>query len=239
MTQRDGARPVSASVTAGTPFRLSGRGSLVVAAVLGLIVIFATDQILPASSARQAELRVWLAARATGLIAFGLLTAQILMGLVLSHPTNKTTWKLSKRLFPWHDHLWVFVTAFVAAHVLSLLADPKSGVDFLGAVMPGMSEYRSVPVAAGTMALYALLVTALTARYTRLLPPGVWLRLHRLSLIVFALAWAHGALAGTDTPALRLFYVATGVVVTLAGSYRYWIVRRSRTVPAALEVVRS
>jgi hypothetical protein len=241
MTQRDAASSTAPrSAPAGIPFRLSGRGSLILAAVLGLIVVFATDQILPPSSARQAELRVWLAARATGLVAFGLLTLQVLIGLVLSHPTNKTTWKLSKRIFPWHEHLWVFVTAFLAIHILSLVVDPKSGVNGLGAFIPGMSEYRSAPVAAGTMGLYALLVTAVTARYTKLLPAGVWLRLHRLSLVVFALAWAHGVLAGTDTALLRPLYVTAGVVVTLAGSYRYWVVRRARAMPAAsLEVARS
>jgi predicted ferric reductase len=208
---------------------LSGRGSFVLIALLGLVVLAATDQILPPTSDRQAELRFWLAARATGLVAFGLLTFQVVVGLVLSHPHNKTTWKLSKRIFPWHEHLWVFVMAFLMVHVLSLVADPKSGVDLIGAVVPGMSRYRNVAVALGTMGLYALLITALTARYTKLLPAGAWLRLHRLAIGVFGLAWAHGVLAGTDTPTLRLLYVTAGVLVTLAGANRYWVVRRART----------
>jgi predicted ferric reductase len=209
--------------------------------VLGLIVLVATDQILPPTTDRQAELRFWLAARATGLVAFGLLTVQVLVGLVMSHPHNKTTWKLSKRIFPWHEHLWVFVIAFLAVHVLSLVADPKSGVDVVGALVPGMSEYRNVAVALGTIGLYALLVTALTARYTKLLPAGAWLRLHRFALAVFGLAWAHGVLAGSDSVALRLPYVIAGVLVVLAGAYRYWIVRRARAVAARspLEVLQT
>ena len=151
---------VSAATRTGPPFRLTMRSSLIVVAVLGLIVIYATDQVLPATTDRQAELRFWLAARATGVVALLLLTAQIVFGLVLSHPHNKTTWKLSKRIFPWHDHLWVFVMAFLVAHLVSLLADPKSGIDLAGAFIPGMSQYRSSPVALGTFALYAFLVTA-------------------------------------------------------------------------------
>ena len=50
--------------------------------------------------------------------AFLLLTFQVALGLVLSHPTNKSTWKLSKRIFPWHDHIWVFVLAFLLVHVV-------------------------------------------------------------------------------------------------------------------------
>ncbi|HET8784534.1 MAG TPA: hypothetical protein VFM38_02785 [Candidatus Limnocylindrales bacterium] len=226
MTSRHPSQPPR-PVAAG-PFRLTGRSSAALFAVVGLALIVATDQILPASTDRQAELRFWLAARATGLVAFGLLTFQVSIGLLLSHPTNKSTWKLSKRVFPWHDHLWVFVMAFLAAHVLSLIADPKSGVGLVGAFLPGLSEYRNVAVALGTIALYALLITALSARYTKLLPPGVWLRLHRLSIVVFALAWGHGVLAGTDTPTLRLVYIAAGVLVTLAAGYRYWVVRTAR-----------
>jgi predicted ferric reductase len=204
------------------------RGASVLAALLGLVLVYATDQILPASSDRQAELRFWLAARATGIAALLLLAVQVALGLVLSHPHNKTTWKLSKRIFPWHDHLWVFVIAFLVAHIVSLLADPKSGVSIVGAFVPGMSEYRSAPVALGTLGLYAFIATAMTARYTKLLPAGAWLSLHRLALLIFVLTWLHGMLAGTDSGPLVAVYLASGLLVMVAGAYRYWASRRAR-----------
>src|SRR6478752_9949089 len=183
----------------GAPFRLSGRASLILMAVLAIVLVYATDQIAPATSDRQAQLRIWLAARATGIVTFLLLTFQVCLGLVLSHPTNKSTWKLSKRIFPWHEHLWVFVMAFLLVHIVSIVLDPYAKVTVIGALIPGLSEYRSPAVAIGTMALYAFLVTAVTARYTKLLPSGVWLKLHRLSLIVWVFAWLHSVLAGTDS----------------------------------------
>jgi hypothetical protein len=104
------------------PFRLSGRGALMLEAIIALVLIYATDQIVPATSDRQAELRIWLAARATGIAAFLLLTCQVALGLVLSHPTNKSTWKLSKRIFPWHEHAWVFVIEFLGV-IVSIVLD--------------------------------------------------------------------------------------------------------------------
>jgi predicted ferric reductase len=196
--------------------------------MLGLIAIYATGQILPATTDRQAELRFWLAARATGIVTLVLLTVQVAFGLVLSHPHNKTTWKLSRTVYPWHDHLWVFVFAFLAIHIVSLVVDPKAGVSLSGAFIPGLSQYRSAPVALGTLALYAFLVTALTARYTKLLPSGLWLSLHRLAIVIFVLSWLHGLLAGTDSDPLRVVYVACGAVVLGAGAYRYWASRRAR-----------
>lgn len=220
------AKPVRTSAARG-PLRLT---ATTVAVVIGLVVLaglYATDQIVPATSEHQAELRIWLAARAAGLASLGLLAVQIVIGLVLSHPTNRTTWKLSKLIFPWHEHIWVFVFAFIALHVVSLIADPYAGVGVTGAFIPGMSEYRSAPVALGTLAMYAFLVTAVTARWTRLLPPGVWLMLHRLAIVVFALSWLHGLLAGTDSPSLEFVYVALGLAVLVATGHRYWVVRRA------------
>jgi hypothetical protein len=221
--QPDLRRPRSAP-----PARLAGGAFIVLIALLGLIIVLVTDQVAPAASERQAELRVWLSARAGGFTALLLLSVQISLGLVLSHPTNKSTWKLSKRLFPWHENAWVFVLGFLAAHILAIVLDDDAHVGVLGALVPGLSEYRSPAVALGTMALYALLLTGLTARYTRLLPAGFWLRVHRLSLAVFALAWFHGVLAGTDTGAAVWLYGLSGLLVLLAAGYRYWVSRQAR-----------
>ena len=212
----------------GPPFRLSGRATLILIAVLAIVAIYATDQIAPATSERQAQLRIWLAARATGIVTFLLLTFQICVGLVLSHPTNKSTWKLSKRIYPWHEHLWVFVIAFLLVHIVSIVLDPYAKVSVAAALIPGLSEYRSSAVALGTMALYAFLLTAITARYTKLLPAGVWLSIHRLSLVVFVLVWLHSVLAGSDSAELGLLYVGTGLAVVLSGAYRYWASRQRR-----------
>ena len=124
-------------------------------------------------------MRVWLAGRATGVAVYLLLTGQMAFGLILSHPVNQSTWKLSKRLFLWHENLWIFILAFLAAHIVSIILDPWAGVGIAGSFIPGLSSYRSAPVALGTLALYALVVSGITARYTKLLPPGLWLRLHR------------------------------------------------------------
>ena len=208
--------------------RLSLRNLIVIGAVLGLIVVFSTDQVLPASNAYQAQMRLWLAARAAGITAYLILTFIIAMGLILSHPVNRSTWKLSKRLFPWHENLFVFLLAFLAAHIVSIILDPYAGVGIAGSFIPGLSSFRSVPVALGTLALYGLLITGLTARYTKWLPAGWWLKLHRLSIVVWALTWAHGILSGADTGGIAVMYVSTGLLILGAAAYRYWVSKQHR-----------
>jgi DMSO/TMAO reductase YedYZ heme-binding membrane subunit len=51
--------------------------------------------------------------------------------------------------------------------------------------------------------------------------------LHRLAIVVFALSWLHGLLAGTDSPSLEFVYVALGLAVLVATGHRYWVVRRA------------
>jgi predicted ferric reductase len=207
---------------------LSGGTFAALIAVVGLVIVGTTDQVVPATSVHQADLRIWLTSRAAGFMTLGLLTVQVVLGLVLSHPTNKTTWRLSKRLFPWHENAWVFVLAFLVAHIVTIVVDEYADVGLLGAFLPGLSAYRSSAVALGTMGLYALLVTGLTARYTKRLPAGAWLRIHRLSLVVYALAWTHGLLSGTDSDALGWLYGASFVLVLGAAAYRYWVSRQAR-----------
>ena len=122
----------------------------------------------------------------------------------------------------------MFVLAFLGAHIVSLVLDPYAGVGLGGAFVPGLSSYRSAPVALGSLGLYALLATGLTARYTKLLPAGFWLKLHRFSIVALVLAWMHGMLAGTDAGTLQPMYVGTGVLVLLATAYRYWVAKRQR-----------
>jgi hypothetical protein len=208
--------------------RLSARSWVVLGAFLGILIVFTTGQVVPATSGYQAHMRVWLAGRATGITAYVLLTVLVGLGLILSHPTNQSTWRLSKRLFPWHENLFVFVVAFLAAHIVSIILDPFAGVGVAGSFIPGLSAYRSAPVALGTLGLYAALVSGFTARWSGLLPKGLWLKLHRFALVAWIASWLHGLLAGTDGVALIPLYVGTGLAVLVAGAYRYWVSRKSR-----------
>jgi predicted ferric reductase len=205
--------------------KLSARAFSILLAITGLGILLVTDQVVPPASEYQAQMRVWLAARATGITILVLLTVMVVLGLALSHP-DQAQWKQAKRIYPWHETLWVFVIAFLAVHVAAIVLDPFANVSVLGALVPGLSKYRSVPVALGSMGLYATLITGATARWTRMLPPGLWLRLHRFAAVALALGWLHGVLTGTDTGALALLYWAIAIVTVGAAAYRYWIVRR-------------
>jgi hypothetical protein len=62
---------------AGPPFRPSMRGSFILLALLAIVAIYATDQIVRATSDREAELRLSLAVSTGGNVALVLLAVQV------------------------------------------------------------------------------------------------------------------------------------------------------------------
>ena len=79
--------------------KLSGRAFLILLAIVGLVIVVISDRLLPASSDYQAQVRLWLAARAAGIVALVLLAAVVVAGVALSHP-EQARLKQAKRVFP-------------------------------------------------------------------------------------------------------------------------------------------
>jgi predicted ferric reductase len=200
---------------------------IVIGAVAALVALGVTDQILPATDPRLISVRPWVAARALGVTAYLLLALEVVAGLLISHPRN-AAWRKTKQVFPWHEMLMVFTGAFLVLHIVLLAIDPYAGVGVVGAFVPGFSQYRPVPVAIGSVALYALIFTAVTAKWTRLLPSGWWLKAHRFSVVVFLMTWVHAVLAGTDGGALAPMYLATGLPILGGVVHRWWTARPAK-----------
>jgi hypothetical protein len=205
-----------------------------IGAIAALVALGVTDQVIPPSDPRTADIRPWVAARALGVTAYLLLALEVALGLVLSHPRNTVAWRKTKQVFPWHEMVTVFTLGFLVLHIALLATDRYAKVGWLGALVPGFSEYRPAAIAVGSVAMYALLFTALTAKFTRLLPSGWWLKAHRFAAVAFLLAWVHAVLAGTDGGALSPLYALTGLPILAAIAHRWWTARARpvRTPPA-------
>jgi DMSO/TMAO reductase YedYZ heme-binding membrane subunit len=208
---------------------------LVAIGAIAVIVAFAvTDHVIPATDARTAELRPWIAARAVGVMAYLLLALEVATGLVLSHPRNTTAWRKTKQVFPWHEMLTVFTFGFLAIHGVLLAVDRYANVGWLGALVPGLSAFRTPAIALGTIAAYTMLFTAVTAKWTRLLPSGWWLKVHRVAALTFLMTWLHAVLSGTDGAALLPLYLVTGLPILAGIVHRSWTARSRTQRPAAV-----
>lgn len=205
--------------------RVSARVLVSIGAIAMLVALGITDQVLPAADPRTAALRPWIAARALGVTAYLLLAFEVALGLILSHPRMTAEWRKTKQVFPWHEMVTVFTFGFLALHVAMLSVDRFANVGVVGAFVPGLSGYRPAAVAVGSVAMYALVFTAMTAKWTRLLPSGWWLKVHRVAALTFLLVWVHAVLAGTDGGSLLPLYLATGLPILAGVAHRSWTER--------------
>jgi hypothetical protein len=212
--------------------RVSAITLVALGAIAALLALAVTDEVVPAADPRTAAMRPWLAARAMGVTAYLLLALEVALGLVLSHPRNTAEWRKTKQVFPWHEMVTVFTgpSSRSTSRCWPSIPTPRWAI---GALVPGFPEYRPVAIGLGSIALYALVFTALTAKWTRLLPSGWWLRVHRVAAVAFLLTWVHAVLAGTDGGALLPLYIATGVPILAGVGHRWWTarVRPKRAVP--------
>jgi len=171
----------------------------------------------------------WLTGRALGIAAYIALTALVILGVWMRHP-----WRLRRPLVHSETRLRVHATlatatiALVAGHLVSLASDKYAGVGWIGAFVPFKATYRPTAVALGVIAMLFMVLLFATARSAGRLGARHWLAYHRLAVVNFALVWFHGVMAGTDTSALRLLYVATGGVVVFLTMTRYALARRER-----------
>lgn len=164
----------------------------------------------------------WVLGRASGLSSYVLLLALVTTGLLLSHPWSRHLRRpTAATRLGLHVTLATFTLVFTVLHVVVLATDPWAQVGWRGAVLPMASTYRPVPVTLGVVALWAGLVTGITARLAGSIAARVWWPVHKVAALVLVLVWAHSVLAGTDTPLLRGFYVATGVAVVSLAVTRY------------------
>ncbi len=171
----------------------------------------------------------WYAARASGLVAWAVVTLSILWGLALS------TRLLRRRGVPaWlldlHKFLGTLSIVFVAVHVAALWADNFVYFGPRELFLPFASAWRPGAVAWGIAATYLLVAIQLTSWAMKRLPRKLWHRVHLLSIPMFVLSTVHGFTAGADNANLAVEWVAVtaGIAVFLLVTLRLVAPRSSR-----------
>lgn len=164
----------------------------------------------------------WYAARAGGVVAYLLISASVLAGILLA----------GKRRVPGlprfavedvHRFLGILAGAFIAIHVGSIALDSIVPFSLTQLVVPFTASYRPFATGLGIVALELLLAVSVTNRLRSRLPHRIWRRAHYATLAVWLLATVHGVLSGTDRDQtwLLLLYTATVAVVAVALVLRF------------------
>ena len=152
-----------------------------------------------------------------GLIALGMFTAQILMGLLLSVGYNPIRqWPRQRwiKLFTFHNWLGYIGLATARIHPLILLRVVKTaGFRLFDILVPIWSPVQPIPTTLGAIAFYLVAFVVLTSYLRRVFGRHRWKQLHYVAYAAAAVFYVHGVLGGSaaEEPAAGLHRCGEGV----------------------------
>ena len=133
-----------------------------------------------------------------GLIAVGMFTAQILMGLLLSIGYNPIRqWPRQRwiKLFTFHNWLGYLGLATAFTHPLILLASSTAGFRPFDIFVPIWSPVQPFPTTLGAIGFYLIAFVVLTSYVRRLFGRHRWKQLHYVAYAAAAVFYVHGIVA--------------------------------------------
>ncbi|MGZ4147899.1 MAG: ferric reductase-like transmembrane domain-containing protein [Actinomycetota bacterium] len=157
----------------------------------------------------------WYVARASGLIAWALLSASVVWGLAISTKVlggrPRPAWVLDL-----HRFLGGLAAIFLGVHVGSLLLDTYVHFGLVSALVPLVATWHPVAVAWGIVGMYLLAAVEITSLVRRRLSKRAWRLTHYASFPLFVVATIHGLTAGTDGRSRLFIGVVSVVTATVA-----------------------
>jgi DMSO/TMAO reductase YedYZ heme-binding membrane subunit len=133
-----------------------------------------------------------------GLIAVGIFTAQILLGLLLSvgyNPIREWPRVRGVKLFTFHNWLGYIGLAVAFTHPLILLASSTAGFRLFDIVVPVWSPTQPIPTTLGAIGLYLIAFVILTSYFRTLFGHHRWKQLHYTAYAAAAVFYLHGVWA--------------------------------------------
>ena len=166
----------------------------------------------------------WVLARVAGLSSYAALAGALVTGIALR--TAVLDWLGSNRaLRALHEYTTLLWIPLAGLHLLSLLLDTTARLGLLDLVIPFHSTYGTLAIGLGALSVDVLLLVTVTAFLKRRMNKDVWLWLHRLAYVAFALIFFHAVLSGTDfsDPIVSaITWAAAAMLLLLALSRAIW-----------------
>ena len=156
---------------------------------------------------------LWYLSRGTGVVSLLLLTAVLVLGVAGSLRARPRV-----LLAGLHRNLPLLAVAFVAAHVLTTVADGYAPIGVKDAVIPFLSPYRPVWLGLGTVAFDLLLALVATSLLRARIGLRGWRAVHWLAYLSWPVALVHGLGTGTDGKSGWLVVLSVVCVLAVGGA---------------------
>lgn len=172
----------------------------------------------------------WYVARSGGIVAWALVAASVLWGLLLTgeRPSERATTRreLSRRatvakLHDMHRFLSGLALVFVVVHGVGLLLDDTLGLSVVDIFVPWAADADPSGLAWGIVAFYLLLAVETTSLLRTRVPEAIWRGAHVMGLVVFLLGTVHGLDVGTDVENPLIWWPAAAASAAIVGLAAY------------------
>lgn len=168
----------------------------------------------------------WYLGRASGILAFILLTSTVVFGLVIS---SRAFNKLIPGTVSYETHRFVsfLALAVVVLHFSSFFFDAFMKMKVFEALVPFVlsRDFKTtlgfnmgLSTAFGIIAFYCIAILVFTSEFRAKIPPKVWRTIHYISAVAYFLFVLHGFMSGTDSGTwwMRMLYsISLGLVFVL------------------------
>lgn len=163
----------------------------------------------------------WLVSRASGIVALGLVTFAVLLGLTMSTKLLRRP-GVGRTLVRLHEHVALVGLFAIAVHGLALLGDPWLRPGLGGLTIPFTMSYRPLFTGLGILAGYLAALLGLSFYARRRIGVKRWRSLHRATVLVWVLGVVHTLGAGSDaaTQALRAFVLLPAIPIVYLTTLR-------------------
>ncbi|MGZ4689952.1 MAG: ferric reductase-like transmembrane domain-containing protein [Acidimicrobiia bacterium] len=141
---------------------------------------------------------LWFLSRATGIVAFVLLTVTVVLGIVTS--LRWQTVNIPRFVIEYvHRNVTVLVLALIAIHITTVVVDGFAPIGWIAAVVPFSSPYRPIWLSLGALGFDLMLAVAVTSWLRHRVGFRVWRFLHWSAYASWLLVLVHAFGTGTDT----------------------------------------
>lgn len=168
----------------------------------------------------------WLASRAAGIVAMGLMTFTVIVGLMqggnllrsMNNRTRERAGVKPRDLTRMHQFVSLAAIIAIVSHGLLLMGDAWLNPSFSQVVVPFSLDYRTFYTGLGVTAGWVVVLLGLTYYLRDQIGVKRWKTLHRFTIVGYALSVVHVMGAGTDSQSAWLFYpmmISVAVVAVL------------------------
>jgi predicted ferric reductase len=167
------------------------------------------------------DMLIWQFIRATGLLAYVLLSGSVFLGISIN---VRALDGLTKRAHVYEGHQTISVVALGLAlmHVTLLFLNRHVGFTLVTALVPFASPWRPLAISMGIGALYLTATLVISTYYRSSIGQTMWRTIHYGGFAAWFMALGHGLSAGSDTDLawVQYVYLLTAAAVTLVLIFR-------------------